>query len=89
MSPCQRAAASQQSSCAKSKIAPAPYCSEFCTAVATSRTQRGSSWRYQADTHAAVSNPTQGDSRVGILLVVAIVMGYLYQGPPFRCALHP
>ena len=33
------------------------------------------------------SMPVQGDSRIGILLCVAIVMGYLYQGPPFRCAI--
>ena len=29
----------------------------------------------------------QGDSRVGVLLAVAIAIGYLYQGPPFSQAL--
>lgn len=28
----------------------------------------------------------QGDLRVGLVLAAAIFMGYLYQGPPFRCA---
>ncbi len=31
----------------------------------------------------------QGDLRVGLVLAAAIFMGYLYQGPPFRCAPRP
>ena len=26
----------------------------------------------------------QGDAHVGLALVLAVFMGYLYQGPPFR-----
>lgn len=28
-----------------------------------------------------------GDAHVGLALAVAIAMGYLYQGPPFRCTM--
>ena len=28
----------------------------------------------------------QGDAHIGLVLALAVCMGYLYQGPPFRCA---
>ena len=30
-----------------------------------------------------------GDPRISVMLGVAIVMGYVYQGPPFRLACRP
>ena len=30
----------------------------------------------------------QGDAHIGLALALAVCMGYLYQGPPFRCVHH-
>jgi 1,4-dihydroxy-2-naphthoate octaprenyltransferase len=34
--------------------------------------------------HLGVCTHTQGDVHIGTALGLAIAMGYLYQGPPFR-----
>lgn len=44
---------------------------------------------YQADVLIRRMQAVHGDPRISVMLGVAIVMGYVYQGPPFRLTCQP